>query len=716
MQFMSDNSPALSTAHPRCVPLSWWVYLLLAVLCIGVYANSVVNSYALDDVAVVQENNNVTNLEWTSIWSSNYWSSDRVPAVDVLYRPLTVWSFLANQAFSPNNPMPFHGVNILLHALVTVLGTALAWRLSGSRAVALVAGALFAVHPIHTEVVANVVGRAELLAAVFSILSLLVFLPNEPIPTLERLTTRSPWHGLLLALTFFAAVLSKETPAALLAAFPMIDVWRWSRVRPEGRPSLVRWLAGQTVRYYVPVFVMLCVYLAMRIHGAGLMRDINRIHPIVNPLILATPLERVITPFALIAEYVKLVLWPRVLSSDYSAPSLMPTANPTEPMALAGILIVMLLGIVVVRQWKRRSPICLVVALLGCSYALVGNFLRIGTIFGERLFYWPSLFFFMLVGWVLVSGYASLAETGAKRAVRLTAAGLAAVAVVAMSVRTIIRNTDWADNTTLAIATARDNPRSAKACYWAGTVLAMSPDRKWADVGELLFKRSAEQYPTFSLPYWELAKLYGRRNELAKSALYLAKATEYSSGDPDLRVAVRSIQADFRRIPEGKYMGEIEQRIREKPEDASGYFARSLVELAKSDVAGAKRDLRAALTHDGTFHEAAYQLALVELKSPGDEEHGIHTMKVYLNNVTTSYEAYCTAAESLLNLDSSRFPTALADAEQDIQAATALVTEHPGMRRLLEMVRRKHAEQAAQHGGELTHASVRGDSTAGETP
>ena len=256
-----------------------------------------------------------------------------------------------------------------------------------------------------------------------------------------------------------------------------------------------------------------------------------------------------------------------------------------------------------------------------------------------------------------------------------TAAGLAVLAVAAMSVRTIIRNTDWADNTTLAIATARDNPRSAKACYWAGPVLAMNPDRKWTDVGEMLFKRSAEEYPTFNMSYWELAKLYGRRNELAKSALNLAKANECSSGDPDMRAAVWGIQADFRATPQAKYMAEIEQQIREKPEEASGYFARSLVDLAKSDLAAAKLDLRAALTRNGEFHEAAYQLGMVELKSPGDEEDGIHTLKVYLNNVTTSYEAYCTAAEQLLTLDPTRFPAALDDAEQDIRVANSLVTE-----------------------------------------
>ena len=210
---MSENSPELSNVRGKGVPLSWWVYLLLAVLSVGVYANSVVNGFALDDVASVQENQKVLNLEWTKIWSSNYWDSEHGPAVDVLYRPLTVWSFLANQVMAPGNPMPFHAVNILLHALVAVMGMALAWRLFGSRAIALVTGVLFAVHPIHTEVVANVVGRAELLSAAFSIAALLVFLPSEPITATERLTARRAWHGVLVAAWLsLRRLLSKETP------------------------------------------------------------------------------------------------------------------------------------------------------------------------------------------------------------------------------------------------------------------------------------------------------------------------------------------------------------------------------------------------------------------------------------------------------------------------------------------------------------------------
>ncbi|MGN6371106.1 MAG: hypothetical protein ACTHN5_22860 [Phycisphaerae bacterium] len=710
---MSEISLEISVEGKARVAPAWWAYLLLALLSIGVYANSVVNGFALDDVAVVHESTQVQNLEWTAIWKSNYWSNENTPVADVLYRPLTVWSYLANQALAPDNPMPFHAVNILLEALVVCMGTALTWRLFGSRAMALVTGVLFAVHPIHTEVVANTVGRAELLSAAFSIAALLVFLPTEPLPTIDRLETRRWWHGGLVALCFFGAILSKETPAALLLAFPMIDLWRWMRARAEGRPSLVKWAWGRTLRYYVPLGVTMGVYIVMRINGAGFMRDLHQIHTLVNPLIGATPAERVVTPFALIAEYVKLVLWPRVLSADYSAPSLMPTANPLDSLPLAGILIVALLGIVLVREWKRRSPVWLVIALLGSSYALVGNFLRIGTIFGERLFYWPSLFFFMLVAWMVVNGWKSVEGSEKKRVLHWGGAAIAAVAVIAMSVRTVIRNTDWADNTTLAIATARDNPRSAKACYWAGTVLAMNGDRKWSDVGEMLLKKAAKEYPAFPLSYWELAKLYARRNDLGKSAIYLAKSAEFSSGDPMVRIAIKGILPDFVRTPEEKYMPAIETHLKQHPEDAYGYFARALVELAKSHESAATLDLEASLQHDHSFHEAAFQLALLELKS-GQELEGIRKLNVYMDHVR-SYEPLCSVAESLLTLDPIKFPAAVDDAERALYAAKTVISVHPGMRALEEKVRERREEQAAHH-AEMAGGPVHSNSRAEVTP
>ena len=97
---------------------------------------------------------------------------------------------------------------------------------------------------------------------------------------------------------------------------------------------------------------------------------------------------------------------------------------------------------------------------------------------------------------------------------------------VVMSWRTVIRNTDWQDNIPLSIASARDNLRSAKACYWAGITLVNAAPQPWMEeFGEKLLERAATLYPEYGESYWELAKYWGRKQEFVKSVELLAKAT-----------------------------------------------------------------------------------------------------------------------------------------------------------------------------------------------
>ncbi len=75
--------------------------LLLALIAAGVYGNSLRNGYAFDDVTIIQNNQRVVDLSWTEIWATNYWPLVDGFQPDVLYRPLTMWSYLANEAMAP---------------------------------------------------------------------------------------------------------------------------------------------------------------------------------------------------------------------------------------------------------------------------------------------------------------------------------------------------------------------------------------------------------------------------------------------------------------------------------------------------------------------------------------------------------------------------------------------------------------------------------------
>ena len=86
------------------------------------------------------------------------------PGSHLSYRPLTTISFRLNHYFHDLRPFGYHVVNIALHAAVTILFTLAARRMLASSFTAVLAGALFALHPLHVEVATNIVGRAESLA------------------------------------------------------------------------------------------------------------------------------------------------------------------------------------------------------------------------------------------------------------------------------------------------------------------------------------------------------------------------------------------------------------------------------------------------------------------------------------------------------------------------------------------------------------------------
>ena len=677
-----DNPSALRAARaPGAI-----LMLLVALLAIGVYFNSLQNGFALDDTAIVQGNPTVVGLEWEKIWTQNYWPVTETPP-DILYRPLTVWTYTVNEALAPGATWAYHAVNVALHALVTVMTMLLAWRIFRSRAVSIVTGILFAVHPIHTEAVANTVGRAELLAAVWSLAALLIYLPVS-----DAEQPRRAWHGWLVAACFFLALLCKETPAALVGAIAFFDLWQWLQLPAHERPRFWKVLGRQSLRYYLPLAVAFVLYMAMRIHATGLSMDIKAMHPVINPLINATVIERLLTPFLLLAKYFGLMAWPASLSADYSAPSIMPTSNPLQPLVAAGLLITSLGLLVSVRFFRRAPRIALLVGFFICSYALVSNFMRIGTIMGERLFYWPSVFVIILAAAGMIWAWKWLSAQPRSRLLQGVAAALLVTAVVGMSWRTVVRNTDWKDNIPLAIATARDNPGSAKACTWAGTILVtQTSDKRMNDFGEELLQRAIELYPTYGQSYWELAKYYGRQDKFGRSVIYLAQDARWRGGYRDTRIALTAVKDDLKlRAPE-TYLPEIEKNLKDHPEDPAAFLAVGLAYAALDRNVEAVHMYEQAIMRERVFDEAAAELGQLRIDQ-GQVPEGLTLLRTYVTRVPRSLEARCLIAQDLIKLDTTKYPWALGEAEMNLGKAAAISADSPQVRTLRTELARRKAE------------------------
>ena len=168
-----------------------------------VFANSLGNGLVYDDHFLIERNRLLHEADVWGVLTTHYWGGYEGEAnVNGQYRPLTVLSFMLD-SLGGIWPFRFHLTNMLLHVVNSLLAYLLCLNLGLKRG-AILAALLFAVHPIHAEVVASITfGRADLLAGLFSLSALLLYI-------LWHNRGAEKYYGLALA-GFFFALLSKES-------------------------------------------------------------------------------------------------------------------------------------------------------------------------------------------------------------------------------------------------------------------------------------------------------------------------------------------------------------------------------------------------------------------------------------------------------------------------------------------------------------------------
>ena len=418
---------------------------LLIIACVAclLYANTLTNDLVFDDAYVVTGQKAIRH-PWNlrEIFGGRYYGELREQ--DPLYRPLTIWALALNDGLNRafglpgEHPVGFHLTNVFLHALV---GCALYWFLTGagiSTGASLTASLLFAAHPIHTEAVASVVNRSELLAALFG----LAFL------TLHR---RRNWMAVGC---YLLAMWSKESAAAFLA------VAVWTDVCFPGKRST--WPLAR----YAGYAAALTTWVGLRAMAVG-----DRSLPIPrpdNPLVDVSLLERVWTAGRVQFDYLRLQAWPVGLSSDYSLNQVPVVSGWFDAGALVFLGIVIAGAVASWRLWGRHPVVVFSTAGYAILFSPTSNFLfPIGTIMGERLAYAPSIFFCLLAGyglWALCRG---------KRRVAVGAVG---AVLVFYSGLTVSRNRTWANDSVFCQTQVRSAPNSAKAHYGAARQYLVAGD------------------------------------------------------------------------------------------------------------------------------------------------------------------------------------------------------------------------------------------------
>jgi hypothetical protein len=382
----------------------------------AVCSNALHETLLRDDALVLRQDERVFRGDWVALALGGYWNED-FRFADRLYRPLVMLSFAAQRESAP---VGLRLVNIALHAAVCAAVCYWAMRQWNSAAAGLAAGLLFAVHPVHTEALNTVVGRADVAATLFAVVAI-VAIRRRPV---------------LAGLSFGAALLCKEQPILLPTVVFLFD--------RRGAAILC---------------VVVALYLGLRLVAIGsLARDPASIAIADN--VIAHPshdaphgasefLARWGTPIAVFGQAAALIFCPYPLCSDYSYAAIDLVRSPLEPRFLWGVFsLAAVISLVVV---GRQRPWGLGAAWALATYAVVSNGpVVIGTIFGERLLYLPSAGVCMAFGGVAMGVH------------RWKAGFVVAALVLAGAAASLARNPDWRSMESLVRADLPKRPQSCR--------------------------------------------------------------------------------------------------------------------------------------------------------------------------------------------------------------------------------------------------------------
>lgn len=373
----------------------WLPALLGSVGALALYAVTLGGSYVYDDTILHEDPRFTHPQRWKEFLTRDYWYRDNEPpSVDQLYRPLTCITFAVEYSLHGDRPWIYHLVNWLLHAAAAAAVAELCRRLFGFRA-AIAAGVLFAVHPVHVEAVAGLVGRAELLCTLASIGALILFLrPMTPI------------RAAAIVACLGVAILSKEQgillPAILLALVPFRrETLRLSKIPSTSDKTDAE--RGALWGLVAAICLVTAAYLVFREQLLGFVWDRDALDWAVNPLIRSRGADKWLMPLVLLGRYLALLTVPLKLSLDYGSHVIGWTVNWRQPYIYLGAaaLAAWVIGTVWALRRRHRAVLFCLLAL-AISYGIISNSLvLIGTIFGERLMYLPSAFFLILISALL---------------------------------------------------------------------------------------------------------------------------------------------------------------------------------------------------------------------------------------------------------------------------------------------------------------------------
>lgn len=482
---MTDTK--ISNSWIQQITQGWIPYVVISVLGFVLYFNTFNHEYALDDDIIICKNEYVLkglsglgDIMKKDVFDSYYKSMNLdAQLAGGRYRPFSVATFALEQEFIGTFPNGLQrdawdknsnkigdsdedlnkdglfndkdvkvkgmGLRHVDNVLLYILGVCIIYLFLSrfifkeNKLLALLSTLIFLAHPLHTEVVANVKSRDEILSLLFIVLTLhLSFVYAE---------TKKMSALIWACVSYFIALLSKEYGVTLLVLVPLA-LWLYHKDLKLSKLTLPIALLFVTFLIYYGIRSTIVLDI-----GSNSVQDMELLN---NPFLLATESQAMATKIFINLKYLLLLLFPTTLSSDYSY-----NAIPYKDFSNIEVIlsILLLVGSVIAFLWtvKKRNWLAFPIGFALAHLFLINNtFFNIGATMGERLVYHTSLGTSML----LVFGLSYLFVNVLKlkpNAVLFIALPI----LVLFSMKTIARNPAWKNDTTLALTDVKTCPNSA---------------------------------------------------------------------------------------------------------------------------------------------------------------------------------------------------------------------------------------------------------------
>jgi protein O-mannosyl-transferase len=497
--------------------------LLIIMVGIACYANSVGGELIWDDQMVIVRHTTIRSLKnIPELFEQTCWGEKKYNAMG-LYRPLTMVTFAINYWISALDPYSYHVFNIAIHIINCLL---IYWLVScylKDELTPIFTALIFAAHPVHVEAVTSVVGRSELLSAMFAFLAWLAYYYRE----------RRVYYFPLSLLCYGLSLLSKENSVVFIGILFLVDlVVLWPQIIADWRRVVYDAFAR-----YLPYITLTIIYLYVRYTVLGQMGvDVRQTFFFRHSL-----LTRSLTMSQALVKYLQLLCWPGTLNADYDFSVVPLTTTLTMRAALSLIFLIVLLGAGFALLWRDRVSAFAILYFFG-TISIVSNTVFVtGMLMSERGLYFPSLGFCLLVGW----GLAQVARRG--QAYNYLIMGIIALAMAAMTVRCYYRNFDWHDmkNFTSALITA--SPNNPKGYAALGEYYRNIGS---TSVAEQYYRKAVSLAAQKATYYGALAEILEKQGRYDEALQLLLAGLKIDPFHPDLHTIAGEIYVNKRNLPE----------------------------------------------------------------------------------------------------------------------------------------------------------------------